>query len=109
MGLLTVADAPALERMCSCYAKIRTLEAALTREGLTYRSPVLDARGQPVFDTDGLPVFGLVRMRPEVAALDAADKLLKSWLSAFGLTPADRSRVAATPDGKPDPGAHFLD
>lgn len=84
MGVLTNVDGMALERACECYADIRELQATITREGRTYETRT--ERGDIMH-----------RARPEVAALADADRRLKAWLVEFGLTPAARSRVQATP------------
>jgi len=108
MGVLSVNDALALERLCQCYAEIRTFEEVIARDGVTYRAPVLDKRGQPVFDKDGVPALGMVRIRPEVAAQADADRRFKAWLTEFGLTPAARSKVNAIPPNKREPGSEYF-
>jgi phage terminase small subunit len=36
----------------------------------------------------------MIRARPEVAMIADADRRIMMWMSKFGLTPADRSRVS---------------
>lgn len=99
LGVLTVAYAPAVERLCSSWARIRGFERLLARDGLTYCSPVLDSRGRPVLDEDGQPALGMVRVRPEVAALQSENKVFKTWLGVFGLDRAVIQPVDDKPAG----------
>lgn len=80
MGVLTVADGPALERLVSVYLEVRDLEASLTREGRTYATQ----------STVGERV---VKAHPAVAMLNSADGRLRQMLIEFGLTPAARTKV----------------
>jgi phage terminase small subunit len=41
---------------------------------------------------------GLRRQRPELADISDADRRISSWAAKFGMTPADRSRVSASPE-----------
>lgn len=108
-GVLSEMDATALEQACQCYALCRQLQDTLTREGFSYQGPTLDASGRAVKDSNGDPVMGMARVRPEVSALDTADKRLRQWLGAFGMTPSDRARVAVDPDaGKKSPGSEYF-
>lgn len=106
MGVLSLADALALEHLCETEAECRDLRAVLAKEGRTIRPPLQNTAGTLQTDPDGYPVLGAAKMHPAVAALDAADRRMKGWLSLFGLTPADRSRVhAEPPPAKHDPDA----
>jgi P27 family predicted phage terminase small subunit len=80
MGVLTVADGPALERLVSVYLEVRDLEACLTLEGRTYATQ----------STVGERV---VKAHPAVAMLNSADSRLRQMLIEFGLTPAARTKV----------------
>jgi phage terminase small subunit len=102
LGVLTIAYAPAVERLCSSWARIRSFEKLLAKDGLTYCSPVLDARGRPVLDDIGQPVLGMVRVRPEVAALQSENKVFKMWLSTFGLDRATLQPADDAPKGEFD-------
>ena len=51
-----------------------------------------------------LPAFertdsGLLKRHPGISAIADYDRRYLSWLTRFGLTPADRSRVSASTDG----------
>lgn len=91
MGVLTEADALALERLCACYADILECQALILRDGRTY-------------ETDG-PSGRLIKGNPAAGQLRAADAQFKAYLIEFGLTPAARSKVNADPDAneKADP------
>lgn len=97
MGVLTEADAPALERLCDCYTDIIESRKLIARDGRTYK--VTTETG----DT-------LIKGNPAVNQLRAADAQFKSYLVEFGLTPAARSKITVSPDGeeKEDPLAKFF-
>ena len=80
MGVLTVADAFALERLCDIYAEILILREDIKTEGRTYKTETQQG------DT-------LTKANPSVAMLADADRRFKSYLVEFGLTPAARSKV----------------
>lgn len=80
MGVLTVADGPALERLVSVYLEVRDLEATIVREGRTFTT--LSTAGERV-----------VKAHPAVAMLNSADARLRQMLIEFGLTPAARTKV----------------
>lgn len=79
MGILTVADTLALERLCDIYADILHLRLTIADEGRTY-----------TVQTDG---GFLIKANPAVAMLADADRRFKSYLVEFGLTPAARTKV----------------
>lgn len=98
IGVLTEADAIAMEGLCEAIADLRTARQALASYGgsLTYETVTKDG-GK------------MHRAYPEVAMVSDADRRLAMWLAKFGLTPADRSRVSSGNDdkGKADPWANF--
>lgn len=75
-------DAVALERLCSVYARVRDCERTIKREGLTYTEETTQSGT-------------IVRARPEVAMLNAAERELRALLVEFGLTPSSRARLKA--------------
>lgn len=79
MGVLTVADTFALERLCDIYADILQLRNTIADEGRTY-----------TVQTEG---GFLIKANPAVAMLADADRRFKSYLVEFGLTPAARTKV----------------
>ncbi|HHQ6553280.1 TPA: phage terminase small subunit P27 family [Serratia fonticola] len=80
MGILTVADTFALERLCDLYAEILQLRQIVDTEGRTYIAKTK------------MGDF-LIKAHPAVAMLADADRRFKSYLVEFGLTPAARSKV----------------
>ncbi|WP_413732330.1 phage terminase small subunit P27 family [Sodalis sp. RH20] len=79
MGVLTVADTMALERLCDLYAEILRLRNQIDTEGNTY-----------TVETDG---GFLIKGHPAVGQLADADRRFKGYLIEFGLTPAARTKV----------------
>lgn len=81
MGVLSVADGIALERVCETYAETvtarRTLDAAGWYTTVATKSGTYETR------------------HPAVQVLQQADRRLRAWLAEFGLTPAARTRVSA--------------
>ena len=97
MGVLTEADSAALERLCDCYSDILLCRESLIADGWTYKTT--DNAGNT-----------LIKANPAATQLRAADAQFKSYLIEFGLTPAARSKVHATPDDdkKADPLQEFF-
>ncbi len=97
MGVLTQADAFTVEALAEAYADLLTARAALAaRGGLTYET---------VTPTGAV----MVRPAPEVSMVADADKRLRAWLTACGLTPASRSTVnAAAADDELNEFAQFM-
>lgn len=80
MGILTVADTMALERLCDLYAEILHLRQLIDIEGRTYTTKTQ------------MGDF-LIKANPAVSMLADADRRFKSYLVEFGLTPAARTKV----------------
>ncbi|NHZ98054.1 phage terminase small subunit P27 family [Massilia sp. CCM 8734] len=97
MGVLTEADSFALERLVDCYTDILECRLLIARDGRTYTTTTMQGDA-------------LIKGNPAVNQLRAADAQFKSYLVEFGLTPAARSKVHATPDedDKKDPLAEFF-
>lgn len=79
-GLLTGLDLSALEGYCACYAKWRQAEQQLAEEGLTITTP-----------------NGSTQIHPCQSISNQAQKLLLSWVKAFGLSPDSRGRMELPP------------
>jgi P27 family predicted phage terminase small subunit len=80
MGVLTEADAYALERGCAVYAEILAYQRLVDEGGATYT-------------TTSMSGDKVLKANPAVAMLADADRRFKAWLVEFGLTPAARSKV----------------
>lgn len=85
LGVFTAADLVAFEAMVTALSTARQAQAVLRREGITFEG--IGSREQVV-----------VKARPEVAILLNAQKALMLWMSRFGLSPSDRSRVTQAPE-----------
>lgn len=96
-GVLTEADAAALEQLAETYAELVDLRQDVAENG----------RFQTVTTKSG---GEMERMRPAYAALMDADRRLRAWLVEFGKTPAARSKVhvnGESPDAKDNAAAYF--
>jgi P27 family predicted phage terminase small subunit len=118
MGILTEADAIALERLCETYAQILQAQESYARPitgtrlnkrtGETEEYEIAPANSR-YYETHGQTGVTL-RERPELSAIRSADQMLRSYLSEFGMTPASRSRVNVLPDkGQLDPASKYFD
>lgn len=109
MGVLTLADGAALEAYCQSYATWRAALKEIRKNGLTYESG-----GTPITETvNGETKTRLVgtirRLNPAVAERDKAVKVMRSFMTEFGMTPSSRSRIKAEPAKKEDAfAAKFL-
>lgn len=111
MGVITVADAVALERLAECYADLLDARASLAQP-LMWHFPnggVVEVApaGEMTYLTRGKDGF-MARTRPEAAQIADLDRRLKAYLGEFGLTPATRSKIQAGKDGAPDALAEFF-
>ena len=97
MGVLTEADAAALERLCDCYGDILICRESLIADGWTYKT--VDAQGNT-----------LIKGNPAATQLRSADSQFKAYLIEFGLTPSARSKVHGSPEEeeKADPLNEFF-
>lgn len=93
MGVLTEADAMAVELMCEARA-----------DWLSARDEII-ASGGETYTTEG----GLIKAHPAVAMRNDAARRLQSLLAEFGMTPSSRSKVNANgEDEKADPAAEYF-
>jgi P27 family predicted phage terminase small subunit len=79
LGLLTEIDRAALAGYCQCWARWREAERAITRHGMTF-----------------VTESGYVCQRPEVGISKHARQGMRAFLAEFGMSPASRTRVAAS-------------
>lgn len=97
MGVLTKADAIAIETLCEAYADFLAARAALKAFGSNY------------YETENAQGGTMHRAHPAVAVMQDADRRIRGWLAEFGLTPSARSRVQAAPDDPvADPASKYL-
>ncbi len=92
--VVALSDVIALEALVECLVELREAQATLRkRGGTTYESST--------------PTGTIHRAYPEVAIVADRRRELLNWLSRFGLTPADRSRVSV--NGAPENANPFAD
>ena len=85
MGVLTMADLTAFSGYCQAYARWKEAEEFITQHGSIFQTP-----------------SGYVQQVPQVSIAQQNLKIMQSFCSEFGLTPACRSRIIAAGGGKDD-------
>ena len=85
MGVLTMADLTAFEGYCQAYARWKEAEAFITQHGSIFQTP-----------------SGYVQQVPQVSIAQQNLKIMQSFCSEFGLTPATRARIIAAGGGSDD-------
>lgn len=78
MGVLTMADLTAFAGYCQAYARWREAEEFISQHGSIFKTP-----------------SGYVQQVPQVSIAQQNLKIMQSFCSDFGLTPATRSRIIA--------------
>lgn len=95
-GILTQADRTAFEGLCDAYARWREASEMLAKTPMIVKAPT----------------SGYLMPNPMIAITNTAFGQLRAMLVEFGMTPAARSRVTASGEGKkqkPDnPAAEFF-
>ena len=77
MGILTEADISAFQGYCQAYARWREAEDFMTQHGTIFKTP-----------------SGYVQQLPQVSIAAQSLKIMQSFCTEFGLTPASRARIA---------------
>jgi P27 family predicted phage terminase small subunit len=86
MGVLTTADITAFAGYCQAYARWKEAEEFISQHGSIFQTP-----------------SGYVQQVPQVSIAQQNLKIMQSFCSEFGLTPATRSRIiAGGNDGESD-------
>lgn len=78
MGVLTMADLSAFSGYCQAYARWKEAEEFITQHGSIFKTP-----------------SGYVQQVPQVSIAQQNLKIMQSFCTEFGLTPASRSRIIA--------------
>ena len=78
LGVLTLVDLTAFEGYCQAYARWKEAEAFITQHGSIFKTP-----------------SGYVQQVPQVSIAQQNLKIMQSFCSDFGLTPATRARITA--------------
>ena len=102
MRVLTTADATAVAALCETLADLAAARAALAKR-VKSGSEVIAKAGARTYTTTSRTGAVMIRTRPEVGMIADADRRLMAWLSRFGLSPADRSRVSETTAPRDNP------
>ena len=94
LGLLTAADAVPFAGYCQAYARWREAEDFITQHGSIFKTP-----------------SGYVQQVPQVSIAQQNLKIMQSFATEFGLTPACRARIVASggaAESDDDPMARLL-
>ena len=94
LGLLTAADAVPFAGYCQAYARWREAEEFITQHGSIFKTP-----------------SGYVQQVPQVSIAQQNLKIMQSFATEFGLTPACRARIVASggaAESDDDPMAQLL-
>lgn len=78
MGVLTSVDITAFSGYCQAYARWKEVEEFISQHGSIFQTP-----------------SGYVQQVPQVSIAQQNLKIMQSFCSEFGLTPATRSRIIA--------------
>ena len=82
IGVLTIADSLALERLCECYSEIKKADIEIKKYGIIYKVKT---------STNDDEV--LLKPNPAVTQRADADRRFKAYLIEFGLTPSARTKI----------------
>ena len=85
IGILTEVDMAAFAGYCQAYARWKEAEEFITQHGSIFRTP-----------------SGYVQQVPQVSIAQQNLKIMQSFCSDFGLTPATRARIIAGGGGSED-------
>ena len=85
MGVLTIADRTAFAGYCQAYARWKEAEEFINQHGSIFKTP-----------------SGYVQQVPQVSIAQQNLKIMQSFCSDFGLTPATRARIIAGGSGTED-------
>jgi P27 family predicted phage terminase small subunit len=103
MKVLTAADGKALAAYCHNFARWLQAESEMDRHGIMIEEPIL---GGPIDDRE---IVGYKYKRnPCNSISNDAQKIMKSFLIEFGLTPASRAKLRVEKPSEPDPFDAYL-
>lgn len=85
MGVLTMADLTAFAGYCQAFARWKEAEEFITQHGSIFKTP-----------------SGYVQQVPQVSIAQQNLKIMQSFCTEFGLTPATRARIIAAGGGPED-------
>lgn len=91
LGLIAVIDLAALAAYCVAFAELEDATRTLEKDGRLCVWPIFDKQGNQVGER--------LKAHPAVQLQRDAARLVKQFISEFGLTPASRSRVQGATSG----------
>ncbi len=103
LNVLSIVDGKALAAYCHNFSRWMEAEAEIALHGLIVEEPVTKGQGEAA-----VIVGYKYKRNPAVTISNDAQKLMKSFLIEFGLTPASRSRLRIEKKADEDPFAKFL-
>ena len=106
LGMLSKIDRAALAAYCHAYARWFQAEREAKRFGIVVKEPIM--RYNREAEEDELIGYRY-KKNPAVTISETAQKLMKSFLVEFGMTPAARSRVRVEKPADADPLEQFLE
>lgn len=102
MGILTKIDGKALAAYCHAFARWMEAEQEIARVGIVVQEPIWDPHTSRLLGVK-------FKKNPAVTISETAQKIMKSFLVEFGMTPSSRSRVRIEkPLTEDDPMDAFL-
>ena len=92
IGVLSTIDGSALAAYCQAYSRWLQAEAEIDAHGITLVTK---------HETEKGLVDGDIKKNPAVTVANDAMKLMRAFLSEFGMTPSSRSRIKASLSNQP--------
>jgi P27 family predicted phage terminase small subunit len=100
LGMLTEIHGKALAAYCFAYARWHQAEEEVSKRGILIE--------ETIFDKDGNEVSSKLKRNPAVSISNEALKIMKSYLTEFGLTPSSGSRLQIEQPEEEDPLDAYL-
>lgn len=100
IGVISEIDGLALAEYCRAHALIEQAQKEIDKNGMTFVTHFEDK--------DGNVIAGDIKANPACSILATQQKVMKSFLIEFGLTPASRSKLKITKKADEDPMSQFL-
>lgn len=100
IGVISEVDGLALAEYCRAHALIEMAQKEIDKNGMTFVTHFEDK--------DGNVIAGDIKANPACSILSTQQKVMKSFLIEFGLTPASRSKLKITKKTDADPMEQFL-
>ncbi len=93
-GLLSVVDGKALAAYCEAYAQAEVALHDIEKYGQLIEIPALDKKtGKVMLGANGKPIVRRRQKNPAIGTYKQISRLMKLFLTEFGLTPASRCNL----------------